>query len=198
MAGWGVTGRTCSSLGSACPARWGWWLFHSRLLSAAVLMQRYHPKSGVIFRFCRTCRSRLNIAMAEPSAPRLRGQLWKSMVSEGWMQKKIPETTKDAFLIVCRLMFFVFTSRNVNCGALLAQLKEWFDYQQREKKIDLKAGRRSRLKTRWYIWARQSPTWQNTSVLALLILEKRSHFTEIDFQWSSFTSITLGQVVKGT
>lgn len=40
------------------------------------------------------------------------------------MQKQIPETTNDAFLIVCWLMFFVFTSRNVNCGALLAQLKE--------------------------------------------------------------------------
>ena len=40
------------------------------------------------------------------------------------MQKKILETTKDAVLIVCRLMFFVFTSRNVNGGALLAQSKE--------------------------------------------------------------------------
>lgn len=148
--------------------------------------------------FARTCRSRLNVAMAEPTALSLCGQLWKSMFLEDWMQKKIPETTKDVVLIVCRLMFFVFTSRNVNCGALLAQLKEWFDYQQRKQRIDLKAGRRSRLKTRWYVWARQSSTWQNTSVLALLFLAKRSNFTEIDFQWRSFTSITLGHVVKGT
>lgn len=119
--------------------------------------------------FARTCRSRLNIAMAEPTALSLRGQLWKSMFLEDWMQKKIPETTKDVVLIVCRLMFFVFTSRNVNCGTLLAQLKEWFDYQQRKQRIDLKAGRRSRLKTRWYVWARQSSTWQNTSVLAFTV-----------------------------
>lgn len=128
---------------------------------------------------------------------------WQSPVHRGFMASyenrwfwKV-ETTKDAVLIVCQLMFFVFTNRNVNCGALLARLKEWFGYQQRKKRIDLKAGRRSRLKTRQYIWARQSPTWQNTSVLALLFLEKRSHFTEIYFQWSSFTSITSGQVVKG-
>jgi len=37
MACWGVMGRTCSSSGSAFPARRGWWLFHSQLLSAAVL-----------------------------------------------------------------------------------------------------------------------------------------------------------------
>lgn len=90
--------------------------------------------------------------MTEPRAPRLCGQLWKSMVLEGWIQKKIPETTKDAFLVVWQPMFFVFTWRNVNCGALLDQLKGWFDYQQRGRRINLNSGTRSRLKTRWYIW----------------------------------------------
>lgn len=87
MSGWGVMGRTCSSSGSTCPVRGGWRLFHSWRLSSPVLMQRCHPKSWIGFHFCRACRSHLNIVMTEPSAPRLHGQLWKSMVLEGWDYK---------------------------------------------------------------------------------------------------------------
>lgn len=176
---WGATGRICSSSRSVHPGHGGRWLFHRWLLlcwrkdaspdreSSPILDTIPNQESPV---FCSTCRSGLNIAMAEPGTSRFHAWLWKSMLMEDWTQKKIPETTKDAFLIVCQLMFFVFTSRSINCGAVLAQLKEWFDYQPRKKGIDLKAGKRSRLKARLYIWAKPPLTQQNTSVLALLFL----------------------------